>query len=319
MLIRKADGTTEPFEIEKLIFALTHAGAKRSVAEEIANHITDKCHDSAGKEQIIKTDYIYQLAFKQLKNISRNSALKFSIKRAMLELGPSGFPFEEFIAEVWRAKGYTAITGQMIYGSCVSHEVDVIAWRENELVMVEAKYHSDGGARTDLKTALYVKARYDDIRTQTFTLKSFDISKVVDTAIDDMHTFEKSAQREHTGELRNADAIIPTIDIPQKLTEGWLITNTHFSDTAITYANCNNLKLMSYDYPEGGSLQELIIQYKLYPITVLTTLNTAEKKELMLKNVILCKTLHSSTHIMEGLGFSKEKVFAVLEEVSALM
>lgn len=319
MLILKADGTTEPFEIEKLIFALTRAGAKRSVAEEIANHITDKCHDSGGKEQIIKTDYIYHLAFKQLKNISRNSALKFSIKRAMLELGPSGFPFEEFIAEVWRAKGYTAITGQMVYGSCVSHEVDVIAWKENELVMVEAKYHSDGGARTDLKTALYVKARYDDIRTQTFTLKSFDLSKVVGVSLDDMHTFEKGSQRDSNGELRDGKKVVPMAEMPQKLTEGWLITNTHFSDTAVTYANCNNLKLMSYDHPEGGSLQELIIQHKLYPITVLTTLNTAQKKELMLKNVILCKTLHSSQKAMEEIGFSKEKIYEVLEEVSALM
>ncbi len=313
MQILKADGTTEPFDSKKLIFALTHAGAKYPVAREIADQIEEKCFHS-GDSNAIKTDYIYKMAFKQLKNISRNSALKFSLKRAMLELGPSGFPFEEFVAEVWRAKGYTAITGQIVYGGCVSHEVDVIAWKDDELVMIEAKYHSDGGSRTDLKTALYVKARYDDIRQQTFSMKSFDLSKVVDESLLDMHTFERGSQN-----VTGSKPMPAIPEVPQKLTEGWLITNTHFSDTAITYASCNGLRLLSYDYPEGNSLQDEIIKYKLYPLTCLTTLTTSDKRELMLKNITLCKTLHTKNEIMVEMGFSKEKIHAVLAEISSLM
>lgn len=305
MQIKKADGSVEPFDPQKLTTALRHAGAEPHVAEEIASHVTTVCEESHGSEAV-KTEFIYHLAFRQLKNISRSAALKFSLKRALLEIGPSGFPFEEFVAAIWRRQGYTAVTGQIVYGSCVSHEVDVIAWKPDELIMIEAKYHSDGGSRTDLKTALYVKARYDDIRQQEFTLKSFDLSTIGDRALTDMHLFEKGSQ--HT--LSN---------MPQKLTEGWLITNTHFSETAITYGGCNDLKMMSFDYPEEGSLQELIIQHSLYPITCLTTINSAEKKKLISENIILCATLYEKSESLKEFGFSKEKIFEVLEEVSSLV
>ncbi|MEN9604656.1 MAG: hypothetical protein RJB39_341 [Candidatus Parcubacteria bacterium] len=305
MQIKKADGSVEPFDPQKLKDALRRAGAEVHVADEIATHVMTVCQESHGSEAV-KTEFIYHLAFRQLKNISRSAALKFSLKRALLEIGPSGFPFEEFIAAVWRRQGYTAITGQIVYGTCVSHEVDVIAWKPDELVMIEAKYHSDSGSRTDLKTALYVKARYDDIRQQEFTLKSFDLSTVGDKSLTDMHLFEKGSQHIHT-------------EMPQKLTEGWLITNTHFSDTAITYGSCNDLKMMSFDYPEVGSLQELIITHSLYPITCLTTLNSGEKKKLISENIILCATLYEKSESLKEFGFSKEKIFEVLEEVSSLV
>lgn len=305
MQIKKSDGSVEPFDPQKLTAALRRAGAETHVAEEITEHVMTVCKESHGSEAV-KTEFIYHLAFRQLKNISRGAALKFSLKRALLELGPSGFPFEEFIAEIWRRRGYTAVTGQIVYGTCVSHEVDVIAWKPDELVMVEAKYHSDSGSRTDLKTALYVKARYDDLRQQDFTLKSFDLTTVGDKALTDMHLFEKGSQHLQT-------------EMPQKITEGWLITNTHFSDTAITYGSCNNLKMMSFDYPEGGSLQELVIEHALYPVTCLTTLNSADKKKLIAENIILCKTLYEKSESLKELGFDKEKIFQILEEVSSLM
>lgn len=308
MQIKKADGAIEIFDEKKLIRALTKSGAQYLVAKEISDYVLDKSKQT-GHGEIVKSEYVYHLAFKQLKNISRRSALKFSLKKAMLELGPSGFPFEEFVAEIWRAKGYTAITGQMVFGTCVAHEVDVIAWKGDELVMIEAKYHSDSGSRTDLKTVLYVKARYEDIAKQTFSTSSFNAKDIVGKSLKDMHTFERSAQH----------IPLEQINMPKKLTEGWLITNTHFSDTAITYATCNDLKIMSYDYPENESLQDVILAHKLYPITCLTTITAAEKKDLISKNIVLCKTLHVRSKELEIFGFSKEKIFAVLEEVGSLL
>lgn len=290
MQIRKANGTIEEFDEKKLIKAISQTGAKIDVAYEICQYVKDKCHQSY-KDEPIRTDYIYRLAFKHLKNVSKSSALKFSLKRSMLEIGPSGFPFEKFLAEIWKHEGYSAITGQMVYGGCVSHEVDVVAWKEGELVMVEAKFHSDAGSRTDLKNALYVKARYDDIDQNEFTIASFD-TKVTHGLPEEM---------------------------AKKLTEGWLVTNTYFSDTAITYANCNNLKLMSFDYPEGGSLQDKIIEYSLYPITCLTTINHDEKNKLIQKDVILCQTLHNRSHALNEIGIDKDRIYLILEEVSTLL
>ena len=291
MQIRKANGTIEQFDEKKLVKAISQTGAKIDVAHDICNYVKEKCRENYTDNQPIRTDYIYRLAFKHLKNVSKASALKFSLKRSMLEIGPSGFPFEKFIAHIWKHDGYSAITGQMVYGKCVSHEVDVIAWKEGQLVMVEAKFHSDAGSRTDLKNALYVKARYDDINGNEYNINSFD---------------EKYTRG------------LPT-KMSKNLTEGWLITNTYFSDTAITYANCNNLKLMSFDYPDGMSLQDKIIEYDLYPVTILTTLSKEEKKRLIEKDIILCKTLHKESHILIEMGIDSERVYSVLEEVSTLL
>lgn len=291
MQIRKANGTIEEFDEKKLIKAISQTGAKTDVAYDICQYVKDKCRENYKDNQPIRTDYIYRLAFKHLKNVSKASALKFSLKRSMLEIGPSGFPFEKFISYIWQHEGYSAITGQMVYGKCVSHEVDVIAWKADELVMVEAKFHSDAGSRTDLKNALYVKARYDDIDGNEYNINSFD---------------EKSTRGMPTKMAKN-------------LTEGWLITNTYFSDTAITYANCNNLKLMSFDYPDGYSLQDKIIEYSLYPITCLTTITKEEKNKLIQQDIILCKTLHSQSHTLDEIGIDKDRVYLILEEVSTLL
>jgi len=291
MQIRKANGNIEEFNEKKLINAIVKTGTKVDVAMEICDYVKNKCHENYKDSQPIKTEYIYHLAFKHLKNISKASALKYSLKRSMLEIGPSGFPFEKFISEIWRHEGYDAITGQMVMGQCVSHEVDVVAWNDQKLVMIEAKYHSDAGSRTDLKNALYVKARYDDIEHTEFSIRSFST---------------------------NGEPITYS-DVPKRLSEGWLITNTYFSDTAITYAECNDLKLMSFDYPEDGSLQDRIIEYSLYPITILTTLTKEEKKRLIDRNIILCQTLRNRSHELEELGVSKDQTYSILEEIGSLL
>ncbi len=290
MQIRKANGNIEDFNEKKLINAIVKTGTKVDVAMEICEYVKNKIQENY-KDEPVKTEYIYHLAFKHLKNISKASALKYSLKRSMLEIGPSGFPFEKFIAEIWKHEGFDAVTGQMVLGKCVPHEVDVVAWNKEKLVMIEAKYHSDAGSRTDLKNALYVKARYEDIQETNFSIKSF----VTD------------------------DISVNNPDMPEKLTEGWLITNTYFSDTAITYAECNNLKLMSFDFPEDGSLQDKIIEYSLYPITILTTLSKEEKKKLIDKGIVLCQTLRNRSHELEDIGIPKEKVYIILEEIGSVI
>ena len=83
-------------------------------------------------------------------------------------LGPTGFPFEQFVAEIFKAEAYSTITDQIVQGKCVEHEIDVVAWKEKELIMVEAKFHTDFNLKSDLKIVLYVKARYDDIFGQEY-------------------------------------------------------------------------------------------------------------------------------------------------------
>ena len=80
-----------------------------------------------------------------------------------MRLGPSGYPFEKFVAELLRAQGYKVQVGKVVSGFCVKHEVDVIARKDDRHILVECKFHSSAKIRSDVKTTLYIKSRVDDI------------------------------------------------------------------------------------------------------------------------------------------------------------
>lgn len=158
LLIAKADGTQEPFNPSKLMASLMRSGASHDSAETIARLIEKDLYPG------IPTHEIYRHAFAKLREERRGTAARYSLKRALLDFGPSGFPFEAYIAELFRAEGAQAQIDQIIQGACVEHEVDVVVHRDGKVIFVEAKFHNTVGFKTDVKTALYVKARLDDVR-----------------------------------------------------------------------------------------------------------------------------------------------------------
>lgn len=166
IFIIKADGTREEFHSEKLLDSLTKAGASEEVRDKIVNHIAREIEDG------MSTNTIYRHAFELLHKFETPVAARYSLKRAIADLGPSGFPFEKFVAEIFKAKGYETLTDQIVQGKCVDHEMDVVAWNENKLIMAEAKFHNELGLKSDLKIALYVKARFDDLKDKEFVYGS---------------------------------------------------------------------------------------------------------------------------------------------------
>lgn len=156
ILIAKADGTTEPFDPRKLVTSLKRAGAKEGVAESVARDIEKELWDG------MSTQEIYSRAFGMLREHRHAVAARYSLRRAILEFGPSGFPFEDYIGELFRAEGHKAAVRQLIKGKCVEHEVDVVV-QDTVPIYIEAKFHNAAGFKTDLKTVLYVQARIDDI------------------------------------------------------------------------------------------------------------------------------------------------------------
>ncbi|HEY4502377.1 MAG TPA: restriction endonuclease [Candidatus Paceibacterota bacterium] len=157
--IVKQDGMREPFRPHKLLMSLIHSGAEKAIAESIVAHIESEVADGD------TTSTIYKHAFSLLKkNRARIPAARYSMKRAIRELGPSGFPFEDFVAEIFKAQGYKTKTGIMMQGSCALHEVDMIAEKEGRRIGAEMKFHNNLGITSDLKVALYVDARFNDLR-----------------------------------------------------------------------------------------------------------------------------------------------------------
>ncbi len=158
ILITKADGTHAPFDPAKLERSLEHAGAPTVVRARILGQITHEL------KPIMATEEIHRRAFQLLKSESAGIAARYSIKRAIYDLGPSGFPFEQFLAEVFRAHGWNTQTDMMLMGRCAPHEVDVVAEKGGKRVGVEAKFHNEPGGKTDIQVALYVHARYEDLK-----------------------------------------------------------------------------------------------------------------------------------------------------------
>ena len=158
-LITKADGTQERFDPGKLEHSLELAGASSVARARVVAHVLKNIGPTT------RTEDIYRRAFEALKlEEAAPVAARYSIKRAVFELGPSGFPFEQFLAEVLRANGWSAQPDVTLVGRCAPHEVDVLAEKQGKRIGIEAKFHNDPGGKVDIKDALYVKARYDDLK-----------------------------------------------------------------------------------------------------------------------------------------------------------
>jgi Holliday junction resolvase len=243
--IIKASGRSEEFNIQKLIDSLIRSGAAEDIAMEIAQKverlITPATH----------TKHIFKIAKRLLRQYSRVSDMRYSIKKAIYSLGPAGYQFEKYFASILKAYGYSTEVNKIIRGYCVTHEVDVFAHKDKQYCVIECKYHSNSGNSTDVKTALYIHSRFTDIK------KAFN------------------------SEPENNIVIY----------QGWLVTNTRCSSDAIKYAECVGLRIVSWKYPVKESLERMIENKRLYPVTILSSINRVSLEVLFRNNIILAKEI----------------------------
>jgi len=268
----KADGNREPFNILKLEESLEHSGASKKVADDVIAHISSELHDG------MTTREIYRHAFEILHREEKPVAVKYSVRHAVMELGPSGFPFEGFVAEIFKAKGFNTKIDQIVKGFCVEHEIDVVAWNEEKLIMVEAKFHNELGTKSDLKVVLYIKARFDDLQKMTFNY----------------------------GRKRNLDE--------SWLVTNTKFSSTAIEYGSCQ----GGLVMIGWNYPPVGNLHDMILESKLHPLTCLISLNDREKKVLLGSGVVLCKTIQENPDILDTLGFKESEKRNVLDEIATL-
>lgn len=158
-LITKQDGTKEPYNEEKIRASATRVGVPESLQNEMLMTIRDRLYDSISSAEIFSMvkDFLREAG-------SPHLAMKYNLKDALAELGPSGYPFEKYVAMLLSEIGYQTTINQTLSGNCVTHEVDVVAIKDDITYFIEAKFHKNHGQRTDIRVALYIKARYDDLR-----------------------------------------------------------------------------------------------------------------------------------------------------------
>ena len=158
ILVTKANGDQELFDPSKLVQSLERAGAKPKVVNEVLRGVKNSLTSG------VTTHEIYKRAFELLRTFEKPVAARYSLKRAVLALGPSGFPFEDYVGEIFKARGFTVASRQILTGACVEHEVDLVAYTKNKYIIGELKFHNQLGLKSDLKIALYVNARVEDIK-----------------------------------------------------------------------------------------------------------------------------------------------------------
>jgi hypothetical protein len=271
--VTKIGGARDIWNREKLRRSLFATGAPNDVVETITSHIEKDLYDG------MHTTEIYKHAFSLLKKYHRPLAAQYSLKKAIMQLGPTGFPFEKFVSHILEKSGYKTTVGVMAKGLCVTHEVDVIAEKEDERIIVEAKYHNSPEIKSDVKVALYVRARFQDIAEKM--------------KLDD------SSENQH-------------------FHSAWLITNTSFTSQAIQYGQCVGLAMTGWNYPKGKTLQDIVQATQTHPITSLTTLSSPQKQHLISNGIILCQDILKNPDQLGKIGITHDKLKQVIEEGQAL-
>lgn len=157
MKIKKSTGENERFSEEKLRRSLKRAGADRPLIDAVVKQIERDLHNG------LKTQRIHKQAFRHLKRLKSSVAARYQLKKAVMELGPTGYPFERLMGEIFLCQGFEVEVGKIMPGHCVQHEVDVVGYSEDKLLLVECKYRNTPGFKCDVKVPLYIHSRFEDV------------------------------------------------------------------------------------------------------------------------------------------------------------
>jgi hypothetical protein len=273
MKIIKHSGDIVDFDPEKLRKSLMKSGADDSIVEDILHKISKEIFDG------ISTKKIYKRAFALLKKEANSHAARYNLRSALQLLGPAGFFFEKYIARLFESEGYQTVTNLILPGKCVSHEIDVLIKKDDELSMIECKFHSARENKSDVKVSLYVFSRFNDLKER---------KRIV---------FAKN----------------------EIISKCWIVTNNRFTSDAVDFAKCSGMNLLSWDYPKNNNLKTKNDIDCLYPVTCLTTLSLAEKNKLLILDIILAKELINNSDKLEKVGLSANRIKNVLKEVGEFL
>ncbi len=272
--VQKYSGDLIPFSEKSLRQSLLNSGATEDEASRVYNLITEDLYDG------IPTKELYEKAFKALKEIRTSIAARYSLKRALQQLGPEGFYFEKWVAKIFEVQGFDTITGQTLEGkSTVSHEIDVVVSNRKANIVCECKFRNDIDSKISVTTPMYFLSRFTDLKDKEFTF------------------FNRS--------------FVPT--------KGFLITNVFFTTDSIQFAEHYDIGLISWNYPEDLSIKRLTDQYGMYPVTCLTNLTEEEEKILLSKNCILVRELIKNPVLLDHFKFSEDRKTLILQEARELV
>ena len=262
--VKKLNGELQKYDAPKLKKSLSNSGADEETINKIMAKVDKVLYDG------IETKKLFRFVFDEFKKSEPYASSKYDLKNAILRLGKEGYAFEKLVSLILEKQGYSVKLNQIVKGKYIKHEIDVFAIKANEKVMVECKHHAKPWLGTAIQTALYVYARFMDVK-KLFT-------------------------------------------VPM------LVTNTRFSPQVVTYSKGVGLKLMGWKIPSGNSLEYNIEKFKLYPITMLSSLDKIKINSLLNFGITLIRELSmkSPDDISRILNISSSKANKILEEAKTL-
>ena len=160
MQVIKYSGNREPFSPKKIYYTVRDAGGSSKLAKAAIKKVRKNYHKNMTTKEIldILLDFLKAEA-----GVSE----RYNLKRAIMNMGPTGFPFERYFAKILETYGFKTLVGQKLKGKIIYHEVDIVAEKKSKF-MIECKYHNESGTKTSLHPAMYTYARFLDLKRQRF-------------------------------------------------------------------------------------------------------------------------------------------------------
>jgi hypothetical protein len=159
LMVVKQSGDREEYSEEKVRRSMNRVGVPENLKPEVLAHIKEKFQNNE-----ITTNDIFRHILEYLEPRDRKSSLRFNLREAIFQLGPTGFPFEQYLANIFRSMGYTVSTDNIMTGDCVRHEIDLLLEKDGHREIVEVKFHNHHVVKTDVQVALYTYARFLDVK-----------------------------------------------------------------------------------------------------------------------------------------------------------
>jgi hypothetical protein len=160
MKVIKSSGEIEDFNFKKIYGTIRDAGGSKKLAKDAIGAIRKKFRDGVLTTKIL--DFLIEY-LKREPGVSE----RYDLKRAVMSLGPSGFPFETYFGRILEEYGYDVDIGNKLNGKRIVHEIDIIAKKKKKW-MIECKYHNSSGTLTRLHPAMYTYARFLDLKKYRF-------------------------------------------------------------------------------------------------------------------------------------------------------
>ncbi len=242
--VTKSDGKKERFDWEKYHHSLKQAELNSKFIPQLTNYLKSHLYNE------IPTREVYETTKKFLQQLPQKKPFYlYQLREAIATL--DSIAFEKYISQLLAAHGYTTKWNVLVAGQCIEHQVDVIAEKDNHLIMVECKHHRNYHRDSGLGKVMELYARLRDVNQLRGALT---------------YTTEEPVSRYH-------------------FDQAWLITNTKLSYHAIQYANCKRLTLTAWRFGHLLSLEHMSQNVHLYPLTILG-ISTQESAALVPLNII---------------------------------